>query len=316
MSVPVQTGAPPHSLTASQPARPGSALAAGAAAIAFGFGPVIVRGMSLASWSVAAWRLWIGTVILLAYALAARRRLLGAAMRTTGLAGGLFGLHLVASFASFQETSIANATLIGAVHPGLVMLAAPRMFGERRTHRTMFATTSAFGGIALVVVSAGGHDGASLGGDLWAVASVLTFVGYFLRVKRLRIDGLDTMVLMCGVMVWASAVALPLCLVAGGGIEGVGARDGVLMLVLVLGPGIVGQALLAWAHPLLPAAVSATFMVGSPIVSMAASWVAFGDGPRPLQLVGSLVVVASLCWMTVTTMSGRPSRRMGRAVPS
>jgi drug/metabolite transporter (DMT)-like permease len=112
-------------------------------------------------------------------------------------------------------------------------------------------------------------------------------------------------------MLWACVVATPLCLVAGGGIEGMSRRETTLMFVLVLGPGVAGQALLAWAHSHLPAAVSATFMVSSPVVSTAGSWVAFGDVPRPLQMIGSLIVLASLCWLTISTVSlrsagGRP----------
>ena len=48
-------------------------------------------------------------------------------------AGVCFALSFIFGFASFQETSIVNATLIPALQPVLILLLATRMFGERRS---------------------------------------------------------------------------------------------------------------------------------------------------------------------------------------
>ena len=60
-----------------------------------------------------------------------RGRMTLAIMRTAAPAGVLFAANIALGFSSFQHTSIADATLLEALTPLLVLAVAGRMFGER-----------------------------------------------------------------------------------------------------------------------------------------------------------------------------------------
>lgn len=104
-------------------------LAAGAVT-AWSMGPLIVRGVGASTRTVVFWRLWFAQPIMINAAYLMRGRLSWRLLRTSLVPGVLFSASIITSFASFQYTSTANATLIGALQPAVMLFVAPRLFGD------------------------------------------------------------------------------------------------------------------------------------------------------------------------------------------
>jgi drug/metabolite transporter (DMT)-like permease len=135
------------------------------------------------------WRLGLAVPTMWAVAYLTGGRCSMALLRRALVPGIFFGLSMATSFASYRFTSIVSATLIGSLQPVLVLLVAGRLFGERVARSHLGFAALALAGVAAVVL--GGADGSGNGllGDALAAVSLVLFVTYMLKAKRLRLDG-------------------------------------------------------------------------------------------------------------------------------
>src|SRR5262249_28595362 len=123
-------------------------------------------------------------------------------------AGVCFALSFVFGFASFQETSIVNATLIPALQPVLVLFLATRFLGERRATSELVFPALAFVGVVIVVAGASA-DGSLLEGNVLAVLNLVVFTGYFMLGKRIRDANVHAWSLLAAVFLDALVVVVP-----------------------------------------------------------------------------------------------------------
>ena len=131
-------------------------------------------------------RLWIGALGTLAVFYGTGRRLSWHSLRLA-LTGGLaFGGDIVLFFSAVKHTTVANATVVGALQPILVFFIAERMFGEAVTRRLVVWSVVAIGGVALVVYGSSGVPTWSIGGDLLAIAALFAWTVYFVASKQVR----------------------------------------------------------------------------------------------------------------------------------
>src|SRR3954451_12461071 len=204
------------------------------AVFAWGFGPLFVKGIDASVATIVFWRvlLAIPVSVVVAYLTGGRihLRLLRGAFPTSIC----FALSFIFGFASFQQTSIVNATLIPALQPALILLVAARLFGERRTRADI-----TFAGIALLgvvaVVAGASAEGASLRGDLLAVANLLVFTGYFLLAKHARDGDVHAWSFLAAVFIDTAIIVVPWAvLTSGGDLGAIHGTDWLLLVGLVL----------------------------------------------------------------------------------
>src|SRR5215211_5484185 len=181
-------------------------LAVALAVFAWGFGPLFVKGIDASASTIVFWRVLIGTAIAVGFAYLVGGRITWRLLVIAFPAGVCFAFSFIFAFASFQETSIVNATLIPALQPALILLLATRMFGERRS-----GVELAFAALAgvLVVVAGASSDGASLEGNVFAVVNLLVFTAYFLLGKRARDTDVHAWSFLAAVFVCACVVVVP-----------------------------------------------------------------------------------------------------------
>lgn len=268
-------------------------LAVVTAVFAWGFGPILVRAIDARAAAIVMWRVLLALPLALGVAYGSGGRMSWALLRRAFLTGVCFALSIVTGFASFQETSIANATLIPALQPALVLVFASRMFGERRTPAEVVWALVAFTGVSAVVLGNGGGHGALLG-DLLAVGNLLVFTAYFLLAKRARVDDVHTWSFLAAVFVVAALVVTPWAVASPGGLTALHGTDWLLVVALVVGPGMVGHGFMTWAHHYVDVSVTSMLTLGNPVVSIAAAWVVFSESLTALQIVGTGTVLVAL----------------------
>lgn len=263
------------------------------AVFAWGFGPLFVKGIDASAPTIVFWRVLIGTTIAVAFAYLLGGRITWRLLVIAFPAGVCFALSFIFGFASFQETSIVNATLIPALQPVLILLLATRMFGERRSGVELAYAALAMSGVVVVVAGAS-SDGASLEGNIFAVLNLLVFAGYFLLGKRARDTAVHSWSFLAAVFMGACVVVVPWSLVSSHDLDAIHGTDWLLLFGLILLPGMVGHGLMTWAHHYVDVTVTSMMTLANPVVSIVGAWIIYDQDLTPAQIVGGAVVLAAL----------------------
>lgn len=269
-------------------------LAAVVAVLAWGSGPLMTRAMSVPTPTLVFYRLAIGVPLMIVIAYRTGGRCTLALTKRTAIPGIFFGLSMLTGFASVKLTSIANATLITTLQPALVLLVAPRLFGEQWRLKRVSLAGVAFAGVSIVVLAAASTSGASVEGDLLAGVNVVIWTTYFLMAKHLRNSGMHSWTLLAYVFSWASVVVVPWTLLSHSDLGAMNAKDWILVIVMSLIPGILGHGLMTWAQKHIDVTLASLLGLASPVISTIGAWIIFDQRLRPLQIVGACVVLGAL----------------------
>ena len=105
-------------------------------------------------------RLWIGALATVIVFYASGRRLSGRTFRAAIPGGVAFAVDLILYFSAVKNTTVADATVVGALQPALVMLIAGPLFGEVVTFGLVCWSLLAIGGVAIAMF---GSSGAPVG---------------------------------------------------------------------------------------------------------------------------------------------------------
>ena len=245
-------------------------------------------------------RLWIGALATLIAFYVSGRRLRLTALRLA-LPGGLaFGGDIVLFFSALKHTTIANATVVGALQPALVFLVAGRLFGERVTAPLVAWTAAAIAGVAIVVYGSSGVPVWSVTGDALAVAALLAWTAYFVASKRVR-NQLPPFEYLVALLTVATVAVAPLALLSGHRLDPGGLEEWTWIAVLAVGSGGVGHLLLNWAHGHIDLGVMSLLTLAVPVVAVASAAVFVDEPIGWVQAIGMAVVLAALAVVVLHT---------------
>lgn len=263
------------------------------AIVAWGFGPLFVRGIHADAPVIVLWRILFALPVAVAVAHLTGGRVTWSLVRRAYPTAVCFALSVVTAFASFRETTIADATLIPALQPVLVLVVAARVFGERRSTAEIAAAAVAFAGVGAVVAgSAGGHR--STYGDVLAVGNLLTFTAYFLLAKRIRTGDVHSWSFLAAIFIGTATIVVPWSLLVSDRVSMGRGTDWVLVLGLVFIPGMIGHGFMTWAHHYVDVSVTSMLTLASPVISIAGAWVVFSQSLTLVQIAGGVAVLGAL----------------------
>jgi drug/metabolite transporter (DMT)-like permease len=250
-------------------------------------------------------RLWIGAAVTVGVFLARGGRLSWRLLRIC-LPGGLaFALDIVLFFSALKRTTVANATVIGALQPALVLLLVGRLFGERVTGRAVALTGVAIVGVVLVVFGSSATPVWSPVGDLLALGALFSWTWYFVASKQAR-RHLDAFSFLTGMTVVAMMVVAPIALLSGQRLDPGGAGDWAKIALLAIGSGGLGHLLISWAHDHVDLSAMSALTLAVPVVGTACAAVLLDEQIVALQVLGMAVVLGALLTV-VRQETGRPA---------
>ncbi|HEY7626236.1 MAG TPA: DMT family transporter [Ilumatobacteraceae bacterium] len=284
------------------------------AVVAWGFGPLFVRGVDASAPTIVFWRLWMAAPVMLVAARATGGRVTWPLLKKVFLPGVMFGISMICSFTSYQWTSIANATLISALQPVAMLLLGPLLFGDRTAARQILFAVIAVGGIATVVLGAHQASGASLKGDGIALANLALWTAYFIRIKRVRNQGVHAAALIAGIFCVAAVVVTPFVLLTSHDIGSVHGTDWLLIAAMVLVPGLIGHGFMTWAQRHMDITLASLLTLGNPVISAVGAWVVFGQHLGGVQMAGAVVVLAALGGIVLEARSNAASTEIPVAI--
>lgn len=261
---------------------------------------MMVRGISAPVAAFTPMRLWISIPVMSAAAVIGGGKLSLDLYRRSLLPGILFLLSMASGFASFQHTSIANATLISNLQPVLMLLVAPRLFGERPTVLRVCLAVVAVGGVFTVVLGAASGGDAGFGGDLYAFANLVIWSAYFVFAKRARDAGAHAGSFLAGVFTIAAVATVPWVLVVRPDFGQLGRHDMLLVVGQVAIAGLLGHTAITWCARYLDITLVSLLNLLSPVLSMTGAWLIYEQSMRPVQLVGASIMIGALAVVVAT----------------
>lgn len=298
-------------MTATVTRRPAAGAVAVLVAVSvWGAAAVITRVVDQVNGLVLAFhRLWIGAVVTLIVFYATGRRLSWATLRRSILGGLAFAGDIVLFFSALRHTTVANATIVGALQPALVMLVAGPMFGEPVTASIIGWSIAAMVGVAVVVYGSSGAPVWSIGGDLLAVGALFAWTLYFIASKRVRRD-VPPFDYLAAMLVIATIAVAPLALLFGGALDPGGIDSWAWIVLLAVGSGGFGHLLVNWAHDHVELTVMSLLTLAVPVFAVASAAIFLDETVTWVQVFGMLIVLGALSVVAVRASREVPAATM------
>jgi len=268
-------------------------LALSVAMVAWGASGVVAKGVDMGGMALAAYRTTVGALVLVVVLPLTGGRLTWAALRTAAPGGVFLGLDLVLFFSAVKLTTVANATVIGALQPALVILISGRFLHEKVAKGAATWALVGLGGTALVIFGASGLPDWSAGGDLVAALCLLAWTAYFITTRFAR-GHMSALEYSTVTAVVASGVAWPAALLFHQDVSWPDWASWGWIIVLAVVAGIGGHLLMSASIPYLPLWASSTMTLSIPVISTAAAALFLEEEVAGTQVVGMAVVLVAL----------------------
>ncbi len=282
--------------------------------VAWGLVPLVLRQIHMPILALTSWRLWCGVALNVGVLYATGRRLRWEAIRLCALGGVVFAADISITFAAFRLTSIASASIIGAVAPIFIAIGAARWFGERMERSDLWFGLACFGGVALVAAASHGTSSWSLGGDLLAALGTLSWTTYWLYSKRARQD-VGPLEYIATVMLVAAVCVTSVTALTGTSLAPPRGRDWLWVVSIAIFPGAIGHVLVAWSHRHVEAWLGSLITQCVPVVASVSAWIVLGEPVTPLIVIGGLIVLAATA-VIVIRVAGREPGEADESEPS
>ena len=264
--------------------------------ILISFGAIIIRLVGGASvFAISAWRLGVASLVLFPFAIRggslskiSRRDLLFSA-----LSGFFLSLHFILWIASLDYTSVASSVVLVSTSPIFVGMGARFFIHEPPSRLLKLAIALAVGGAVVIGWGDMRLGGTALQGDLLAIGGAVMAAGYFLSGRRVR-----QKVPLSGyaLMTYGTATILLLivCLATGQPLGGFSLPDYMWLILLGLGPQLIGHTSLNWALEYLQASVVSIVTLGEPIGATILAYIIFGEALTLMKGVGGAIILAGI----------------------
>jgi drug/metabolite transporter (DMT)-like permease len=278
--------------------------------VAFSLSSTLVKRAESPGVLVAFWRMVVVSLVWNLVLASTGRRVTAGDLRQVWLPGVFFGLNLAVFFAGATHNSVANAALIGSLATFLIVPAGAWLFAEHIDPRALVFALVAFGGTALVLLSAPPGGDASLEGNVFGFVAMLLLVAYVASTRHYRRE-MDVTTFMATICPIAAVAVLPLA-IAHGDVFGLSGTGWIFMLILTFTSGVAAQGLLVFAQKSIQIGTIGIAQVAQPALAVVCSFLVLGEVVNDRQVTGIAIVMAGLLAFTVLHQR-RGGRRPGRA---
>ncbi len=282
-----------------RPAGPILALGLGVAAVSSAAILIsFARARGIPALSIAALRMTIAAVVVAPVALLrCRAEILALPARdlALGIASGiLLALHFGFWTSSLDSTSVMSSVVLVSTNPLFVAAASALLFKERLRPAALAGIGAALtGGIVVGLSDAGSGGAASAGGDLMAVLGAVAASGYLLVGRRLRAR--MSLSLYVGISYVTAASALLAAVgLTGTRLAGYPAGGYLWVLLLALGPQLLGHTSYNYALKYVSATFVAVTLLGEPIGATLLAIPLLSQVPSGLRIAGGLCILAGI----------------------
>ncbi len=263
-------------------------------------GPIIRLADDSTPWQFLFYRSIGAAAIILVYFLVTRRPVLEL-VRSAGMNGLVGGLGLAVAFTGYvwgvMHSTVANALFLISASPLVAAFLGWMVLRERVARSMWFAMFGVIVGVTIMIGE--GLAEADLLGDLAALASAVGFAVFSVAIRRGRDTDMSPTILIGAAI--TTAFSAVMAAASGTGLAapmmdvGLAAAYG----VLVIGAGIF---MLTIGARNVPAAELLVLSLTEVVFASIWVWLAFGEVPSVLTLVGGLIILGSIGGQAVVGM--------------
>ena len=216
------------------------------------------------------------------------------------LSGFFLALHLAFWISSLDYTSISSSVLFTNLQVIFVLAFSTFILKESLNRGAILGVVLALGGSALIV---GGDLGQGrLWGDMLALASGLFIAVYILLGRQVRAR-VNTMEYTLVVSTVAALVIFLTVIIMQMPLTGYPAVDWLLFVLMGLGPGLGGHAVLNWALKFVKAHMAVSIL-GESVMASILGWIIFNEALVWYQLSGGGMILAGIYLAAVNEKPG------------
>lgn len=262
--------------------------------VAVGAAAIIIRLADAPAISIAFWRCALGVIFLLPFALLWRERFPRGKPLAIGAASGVaLGAHFGFWVSSLDYTSVAASVVLVTSAPIFVAVLGYFFLGERTSPLSFLGILVALCG-TVVIASDDSVGSAALLGNVLALVGALTFAIYVLTGRFSRTGGVGFLGYSIVAYTAGAITLLPVVLLTGSELWRYPGETWFWLLVLTLGPQILGHTVFNWALGYLDASIIAGAVLAEPIVSAVLAWLILFETPGTPTLFGGGIVIAGI----------------------
>jgi drug/metabolite transporter (DMT)-like permease len=260
-----------------------------AGAVAWSLGALLIRLVEADAWTLLFWRSTFIAIGAIVYIAVINRGAVMTALRGVGwglsFAGLLMALSMCLYVNSITRTNVANTLILLATNPFMAAVLAWGALGERVAPRTWVAMAVAL--VGMVAMVGDSLDGGSWFGDLLAIGCAATFACVMVVLRKLKNQDTVPQVLFAGL--WAMVLTLPVASPLTTSM-----RD--IMICAFMGVFSLGLGMLLFIYGLrhISAAEAGLLSLLESILAPIWVWIAIGEQPRPLALLGGAIVLGAV----------------------
>jgi len=305
-------------------ARPVEKRAVPAAALALGVAAVssaailitFARAQGLPALSIAALRMAIAALVVAPVALLrCRTEICALSARDLGLgvlSGILLALHFGFWTSSLDSTSIMSSVVFVSTNPLFVVAASMLLFKERLRSATLAGIGAAvIGGVVVGLADVGQGGAATARGDLQALLGAVAASGYLLVGRRLRTR--MSLPLYVGIAyVTAAAALLSVVGVTRLRLAGYPAEGYLWVLLLAIGPQILGHTAYNYALKYVSATFVTVTLLGEPIGATLLAIPLLSQVPTWSRIVGGICILAGIFLAARAEAGSKGAREQGK----
>jgi drug/metabolite transporter (DMT)-like permease len=209
------------------------------------------------------------------------------------LLGGIFlAAHFGFWIESLRHTSVTSSVVLVAMNPVFVALLSPILLRERISRRLGLAVVLGIAGAVIInrpAISAVGN----LTGNLLALTGALFAALYVIIGRKLR-PGLSLLGYVYPVYFVSALILTLLALITGNPLAVCSLKTTLFILLLAIGPQLIGHTSFNWALAYLPAPVVALTILGEPVGTTILSVILLHQPPTVWEIIGGVIILSAI----------------------
>ena len=265
-------------------------------------GPIIRLADDIGEWQFLFYRALGATAAILVYLLVSGRPVL-VLVRRAGATGVVAGLCLSVAFIGYvwgvMHSTVANALFLCSPAPAFAALLGWVVMREPVTRSMWFAMAGVIVGVGIMIGE--GLAESDLLGDLASLSAAVGFAGFAVGIRRGRHTDMTVASLIGAVITMVASGAM--AFVSSTGIVAPVVDAGLALTygALIIGAGVV---MLTIGARSVPAAEILVLAMSEVVLAAIWVWLAFGEVPSILTLVGGTIVLGSIAAQATIGMRG------------